>query len=60
MKNGHTCGHSNPPSQLAGRITYIDMGPFCTLELPVGEPTLLQLWLRGGFPGSYLATLCSC
>src|ERR1035438_858426 len=40
---------------LAGRITYIDMGPFYTLELPVGEPTLLQLWLRGGFPGSYLA-----
>jgi len=40
---------------LAGRITYIDMGPFYTLELPAGEPTLLQLWLRGGFPGSYLA-----
>ena len=40
---------------LAGRITYIDMGPFYILELPVGESTLLQLWLRGGFPGSYLA-----
>jgi len=40
---------------LAGRITYIDMGPFYTLELPANEPTLLQLWLRGGFPGSYLA-----
>ena len=40
---------------LAGRLTYIDMGPFYTLELPAGEPTLLQLWLRGGFPGSYLA-----
>ncbi len=40
---------------LAGRITYIDMGPFFTLELPANEPTLLQLWLRGGFPGSYLA-----
>ena len=40
---------------LAGRITYIDMGPFFVLELPAGEPTLLQLWLRGGFPGSYLA-----
>src|ERR1035437_9826631 len=35
---------------LAGRITYIDMGPFYTLELPANEPTLLQLWLRGGFP----------
>ena len=40
---------------LAGRITYIDMGPFYTLELPADEPTLLQLWLRGGFPGSYFA-----
>jgi uncharacterized protein len=40
---------------LAGRITYIDMGPFYTLELPADEPTLLQLWLRGGFPGSYLS-----
>jgi len=40
---------------LAGRISYIDMGPFFTLELPANEPTLLQLWLRGGFPGSYLA-----
>ena len=40
---------------LAGRITYIDMGPFNTQELPADEPTLLKLWLRGGFPGSYLA-----
>ncbi len=39
---------------LAGRITYIDMGPFFTLELPANESTLLQLWLRGGLPGSYL------
>ena len=40
---------------LAGRITYINMGPFNALELPADEPTLLQLWTRGGFPGSYLA-----
>jgi uncharacterized protein len=40
---------------LAGRITYINMGPFNVLELPADEPTLLQLWIRGGFPGSYLA-----
>ena len=40
---------------LAGRITYIDMGPFNTLELPADDPTLTRLWLRGGFPGSYLA-----
>jgi predicted AAA+ superfamily ATPase len=41
---------------LAGRISYIDMGPFNTLELPADETTLTQLWLRGGFPGSYMAT----
>jgi hypothetical protein len=40
---------------LAGRITYINMGPFNVLELPADEPTLLELWTRGGFPGSYLA-----
>jgi predicted AAA+ superfamily ATPase len=40
---------------LAGRIAYINMGPFNVLELPADEPTLLQLWIRGGFPGSYLA-----
>ena len=40
---------------LAGRITYINMGPFNVLELPADETTVLQLWTRGGFPGSYLA-----
>src|ERR1700677_1874210 len=40
---------------LAGRISYINMGPFNVLELPADEPTLLQLWTRGGFPGRYLA-----
>jgi predicted AAA+ superfamily ATPase len=40
---------------LAGRITYINMGPFNVLELPSDEPTLIELWTRGGFPGSYLA-----
>ena len=40
---------------LAGRISYIEMGPFNMLELPADEPTLAYLWLRGGFLGSYLA-----
>jgi hypothetical protein len=40
---------------LAGRIAYIEMGPFSVLELPDDEATLLSLWVRGGFPGSYLA-----
>ena len=40
---------------LAGRISYIELGPFSAVELPADESTLLRLWLRGGFPGSYLA-----
>lgn len=40
---------------LAGRISYVDLGPFGLTELPPGEETVLRLWLRGGFPGSCLA-----
>lgn len=40
---------------LAGRITYIEMGPFNTEELSPDEATTTRLWVRGGFPGSYLA-----
>lgn len=40
---------------LAGRISYVELGPFCAVELPADESALLRLWLRGGFPGSYLA-----
>lgn len=40
---------------LAGRISYVELGPFSAIELPSDEATLLRLWLRGGFPGSYLA-----
>ena len=36
---------------LAGRITHIDMTPFTMNEVD----NLEQLWLRGGFPDSYLA-----
>ena len=36
---------------LAGRITYIEMGPFSYLE--TGKQN--QTWIRGGFPLSYLA-----
>lgn len=38
---------------LAGRISYLDLGPFDALE--VGETELDKLWVRGGFPRSYLA-----
>lgn len=39
---------------LAGRITYIDMTPLSVLEVP--EEALEPLWIRGGFPDSFLAS----
>jgi hypothetical protein len=38
---------------LAGRIAYVDMGPLNILE--TGPEALDTLWLRGGFPDSFLA-----
>ncbi len=38
---------------LAGRITYIDLPPLTALEVPPAD--LDTLWIRGGFPDSYLA-----
>lgn len=38
---------------LAGRISYIEMGPLDALE--VARDDLETLWVRGGFPDSYLA-----
>src|SRR5208283_2814477 len=44
---------------LAGRIEYVNMGPLGVLEVAtdeaIDEATLNRLWLRGGFPDSYLA-----
>jgi hypothetical protein len=41
---------------LAGRIGYIEMTGLNLLEVPAKKPTDIQkLWLRGGFPESYLA-----
>jgi len=40
---------------LAGRISYLEIGPFQLLEMPPAEDELRRLWLRGGFPGSCLA-----
>lgn len=36
---------------LAGRIAYVEMGPIDVLE----TPDMNTLWVRGGFPESYLA-----
>jgi predicted AAA+ superfamily ATPase len=38
---------------LAGRVSFVDMGGFDLGE--VGERALRTLWVRGGFPRSYLA-----
>ena len=38
---------------LAGRIAYVDMGPISALE--IAEDQFMQLWIRGGFPQSFLA-----
>lgn len=41
---------------LAGRIAYLDLTPFLLNEIePAGAGDLRRLWLRGGFPRSYLA-----
>jgi predicted AAA+ superfamily ATPase len=40
---------------LAGRIAYVDMGPFDVLEVVKDRHDQDRLWVRGGFPDSYLA-----
>lgn len=39
---------------LAGRIAYVDLGPLHLLETDHQPATTRKLWLRGGFPDSYL------
>lgn len=38
---------------LAGRIAYVELAPLDALEVPAAD--LDRLWLRGGFPDSFLA-----
>lgn len=40
---------------LAGRVAFVDMGGFDLGE--VGEDAQRRLWLRGGFPRSFLAEI---
>ena len=40
---------------LAGRIAYIDLLPLSVLEIQNKRAEREKLWLRGGFPDSYLA-----
>ncbi len=47
---------SQSSESLAGRLAYVELAPFVVTELPAGEAaTPGALWLRGGFPDSYLA-----
>lgn len=40
---------------LAGRIEYVDLGPLDTLEIGNDSNAQNRLWIRGGFPDSFLA-----
>jgi predicted AAA+ superfamily ATPase len=40
---------------LAGRIAYVEMGPFDVLETSAAGYDTTTLWVRGGFPESFLA-----
>lgn len=41
----------------AGRVSYLELAPFAVLEVPEPDarPGVDRLWLRGGFPESFLA-----
>ncbi len=40
---------------LAGRVSYLELSPFDVLEIEDSRAARNRLWLRGGFPDSYLA-----
>ncbi len=51
---------SSAGESLAGRISYIELSGFSLFEIPYGKnikarSVLNRLWMRGGFPRSYLA-----
>lgn len=39
---------------LAGRISYLELNPFLLSEVNQSEETIRDLWLKGGFPRSFL------
>jgi predicted AAA+ superfamily ATPase len=41
---------------LAGRIAYVEMGPLNVLETAATGRDTSPIWIRGGFPESYLAS----
>lgn len=40
---------------LAGRVAYVELGPFDIREIGQSPAAMNTLWVRGGFPDSYLA-----
>lgn len=40
---------------LAGRIEYVELGTFDVLEVAPAADAIRRLWVRGGFPDSFLA-----
>jgi len=40
---------------LAGRIEYVEMNPLDVAEIPDSTDDMNRLWVRGGFPDSFLA-----
>ncbi|MFP4166319.1 MAG: ATP-binding protein, partial [Opitutales bacterium] len=40
---------------LAGRIEYVEMNPIDSLEVSAEKEILMRLWIRGGFPDSFLS-----
>jgi uncharacterized protein len=44
---------SQSSETMAGRIAHMELTPFCLVE--TGTEAIQQLWLRGGFPPSFLA-----
>jgi len=42
---------------LAGRVTYLELTPFCAAEVVKNDTSVAdRLWVRGGFPDSFLAS----
>jgi uncharacterized protein len=41
---------------LAGRIAYLDLGPLDALEVDPDPESQTRLWVRGGYPDSFLAS----
>lgn len=66
-RKGHDVGHflllgsasldllKQSSESLAGRIALLELSPFTALEIPRDERSFIDLWVKGGFPKSFLA-----